>query len=167
MHTPLAAVSERLAKNIPDLSLNTFCFASYFINRWFCFHIVRLVKRVSRLWSEIVWAAFLFLSFVFPASDPPALKSPAAFHEQRRSLERARVSVLKYSHFPLLCLVLKVHGAKHLAYVTIQITEHFVIELCCQKIRCLKFSCLESSSSFLGMNCINQQGYSAPLAWLL
>lgn len=41
---------------------------------------------------------------VLSLSLSPALKSPAAFHEQRRSLERARVSFSSYSSHSLCCL---------------------------------------------------------------
>lgn len=61
---------------------------------WYFSHILIYLKWAPWLSAESTWATFSSVCLCFPASSVhAALKSPASFHEQRRSLERARVRV--------------------------------------------------------------------------
>lgn len=70
---------------------------------WLFSLILIYLKWALWLSAESTWATFLSVCLCFPASVHAALKSPASFHEQRRSLERARVRVSMC--FPLFLFV--------------------------------------------------------------
>lgn len=70
-------------------SRSYFCFEPVFLYSCICSHIVTGWKEHHDSHQSLSSRLSLF----FSPSLHTALKSPAAFHEQRRSLERARVSV--------------------------------------------------------------------------
>lgn len=76
------------------LSYTYFCFESVFSIAVFIFTLSFAERSINTLPSLSAWAAFnsMFPPTPLHPSLRTALKSPAAFHEQRRSLERARVS---------------------------------------------------------------------------
>lgn len=105
-----------------------------------------------------IFVSCIHLSLSFPPSPHAALKSPAAFHEQRRSLERARVSVLSTESFLLswrTCCVVASWGKTFTVYIYINSSNHgalFEIELYCQyRYLCWKLRC------YIIMSCTNKQ----------
>lgn len=171
MFTQHAAVRVALPLTVMSWATSALSLSSS-IGRRFCSHIVTLWKGASRLPSESMWSSVLIshhpLSpfFLFPpplVSLHAALKSPAAFHEQRRSLERARVSVfLKYSDFPAFSVDLlhwsidsmyKQHGSQSTLWNWILLWGRALI--CWQEITNRTFMCHTNSCTLQGRRWFN------------
>lgn len=133
LHTQQAAVahqptelSSECVVRIALLTLSScshFCFESVFLYTVAVSVLIlspaeRSITTLFRVLVSCIHPSLFLHPFLYPSLHA-ALKSPAAFHEQRRSLERARVSVLS-TEFPsssmdLLCWSFA--GGKRLQYV--------------------------------------------------